>query len=142
MQTIDEAALALHKKYRGKLGTTALFPVTDKNMLSTILRNLIANAIKYSYRKGEIHISVKENKENWNVSIEDNGVGISPERIKKLFQIGTKVSSLGTEKEEGTGLGLLIVREFINRLGENIQVKSTQGKGSIFIFTLHKHLRK
>lgn len=115
---------------------------TDKNMLSTILRNLIANAIKYSYRKGEIHISVKENKENWNVSIEDNGVGISPERIKKLFQIGTKVSSLGTEKEEGTGLGLLIVREFINRLGENIQVKSTQGKGSIFIFTLHKHLRK
>ena len=57
-------------------------------------------------------------------------------------QIGTKVSSLGTEKEEGTGLGLLIVREFINRLGENIQVKSTQGKGSIFIFTLHKHLRK
>lgn len=106
------------------------------------LRNLIANAIKYSYRKGKIHISVKENKENWNVSIEDNGVGISPERIKKLFQIGTKVSSLGTEKEEGTGLGLLIVREFINRLGENIQVKSTQGKGSIFIFTLHKHLRK
>lgn len=115
---------------------------TDKNMLSTILRNLIANAIKYSYRKGYIHITVEDNKDYWYVNIKDNGVGISAERIKKLFQIGTKVSSLGTEKEEGTGLGLLIVREFINRLGESIQVKSTKGEGSIFTFTLHKTLRK
>ena len=115
---------------------------TDKNMVSTILRNLIANAIKYSYRKGYIHISAKEDKDYWYISIEDCGTGISPERIEKLFQIGTKVSSLGTEKEEGTGLGLLIVSEFINRLEENIQVKSTKGKGSIFTFTLHKTFRK
>lgn len=65
-----------------------------------------------------------------------------PERIEKLFQIGTKVSSRGTEKEEGTGLGLLIVKEFINRLEESIQVESIQGKGSIFTFTLHKTIRK
>lgn len=122
--------------------TQPVIACTDKNMLSTILRNLIANAIKYSYRKGHIRISIKESKDCLYVSIEDNGVGISPERIEKLFQIGTKVSSLGTEKEEGTGLGLLIVREFISRLGENIQVKSTKGKGSIFTFTLHKTLRK
>lgn len=115
---------------------------TDKNMLSTILRNLIANAIKYTYRKGCILISVQEEKDCWHVRVKDNGVGMSPERAEKLFQIGTKVSSLGTEKEEGTGLGLLIVKEFINRLGENIQVKSIQGKGSIFTFTLHKTIRK
>lgn len=114
---------------------------TDKNMLSTILRNLIANAIKYSYRKGNIRIITKETKEYWNVSIEDDGIGIPPERIEKLFQIGTKVSSLGTEKEEGTGLGLLIVKEFINRLDETIQVNSIKEKGSIFTFTLHKTFR-
>ena len=95
----------------------------QKIMLSTILRNLIANAIKYSYRKGEIHISVKENKENWNVSIEDNGVGISPERIKKALPNRNKVSSLGTEKEEGTGLGLLIVKRIHQSVRRNIQVK-------------------
>ena len=115
---------------------------TDKNMLSTILRNLIANAIKYSYRKGCILISVKEEKDCWHISVKDNGVGMSAERTEKLFQIGTKVSSLGTEKEEGTGLGLLIVKEFINRLGESIQVESIQGKGSTFTFTLHKTIRK
>lgn len=115
---------------------------TDKNMLSTILRNLIANAIKYTYRKGHIYITVQEDKECWHVSIKDNGVGMSTDRIEKLFQIGTKVSSRGTEKEEGTGLGLLIVKEFINRLEESIQVESIQGKGSIFTFTLHKTIRK
>lgn len=122
--------------------TQAVTVYTDKNMLSTILRNLIANAIKYSYRKGCIQISVQEEKDYWHISIKDNGVGMSAERTKKLFQIGTKVSSLGTEKEEGTGLGLLIVKEFINRLGESIQVKSIQGKGSIFTFTLHKTIRR
>lgn len=111
-------------------------------MLSTILRNLIANAIKYTYRKGFIHISVREDKERWYVSIKDNGVGMPPERTEKLFQIGTKVSSRGTEKEEGTGLGLLIVKEFINRLEESIQVESIQGEGSTFTFTLHKTIRK
>lgn len=115
---------------------------TDKNMLSTILRNLIANAIKYTYRKGFIHISVREDKECWHVSIKDNGVGMPPERTEKLFQIGTKISSRGTEKEEGTGLGLLIVKEFINRLEESIQVESIQGEGSTFTFTLHKTIRK
>lgn len=119
-----------------------IFVYTDKNMLSTILRNLIANAIKYTYRKGYIYITVQEDKEYWHVSIKDNGVGMPPERIEKLFQIGTKVSSRGTEKEEGTGLGLLIVKEFINRLEESIQVESIQGKGSIFTFTLHKTIRK
>lgn len=122
--------------------TQAVTVYTDKNMLSTILRNLISKAIKYSYRKGCIQISVQEEKDYWHISIKDNGVGMSAERTKKLFQIGTKVSSLGTEKEEGTGLGLLIVKEFINRLGESIQVKSIQGKGSIFTFTLHKTIRR
>lgn len=124
-----------------KIPNVPIMVYTDKNMLSTILRNLISNAIKYSYRKGEIHITAKETKECWIIGIEDFGTGMSPERLKKLFQIGTKVSSLGTEKEKGTGLGLLIVKEFINRLNETINVQSTEGKGSKFIFTLHKTYR-
>lgn len=112
---------------------------TDKNMLSTILRNLISNAIKYSYPGGSIHIRVQETPQSWKVSVEDHGTGMPPERVDKLFQTGTKVSCRGTAQESGTGLGLLIVKEFINRLGETIQVKSIEGKGSIFTFTLQKH---
>lgn len=114
---------------------------TDKNMLSTILRNLISNAIKYSYPGGSIHIRVQETPRCWKVSVEDHGTGMPPERVDKLFQTGTKVSCRGTAQESGTGLGLLIVKEFINRLGETIQVKSIEGKGSIFTFTLQKTLQ-
>lgn len=116
--------------------------LTDKNMLSAILRNLIGNAIKYSYRGGTIEIYATEKEEVWEVSIEDHGTGIPQERVGKLFQIGTKISSRGTEKETGTGLGLLIVNEFITRMDESIRVESIEESGTKFIFTLHKRQRK
>lgn len=114
---------------------------TDKNMLAAILRNLIANAIKYSYRKGTIELYVVRESKFWNVCIKDYGIGIPKGRINKIFRTDTKISSLGTEKEEGTGIGLLIVREFIDRLNEEIHVESEEGKGTLFIFSIHKKRR-
>jgi len=115
----------------------------DKNMLNTILNNLIMNAIKYTASGGQINISAEKIKsrtetiENLvSVSVSDNGVGIEAEILDILFTEKKMVSQPGTEKEQGTGLGLLLTREMIEKHGGNISVKSTPGKGSVFTFLL------
>lgn len=108
----------------------------DEYMLQTILRNLISNAIKFSYSGSNIDVSAKINNKNVEVIVEDTGVGIAPEDIPKLFKIDTNFSNLGTEKEAGTGLGLILCQEFTDKLNGKIWVESELGKGSRFVFTL------
>ena len=108
----------------------------DKNMMNTVLRNLITNAIKYTQRGGEINIGAFVRDNNVIVSVIDNGVGISSEIMGKLFKISEKVSMAGTEKETGTGLGLLLCKEFVEKHGGDIWVESHLGKGSAFKFSL------
>ncbi len=108
----------------------------DKNMINTILRNLITNAVKYSYRGGSVNVNAEYNDSEVIISVTDYGVGIDKERVSKLFQITEKIASPGTENEQGAGLGLLLCREFIERLGGKISVQSDIGKGSKFCFTL------
>ncbi|MGM0650958.1 MAG: hybrid sensor histidine kinase/response regulator [Bacteroidota bacterium] len=108
----------------------------DKNMLKTILRNLINNAIKYTEKNGNIHISATRNNGFASISVIDNGVGISKEKQKDLFLIDKKSSTKGTNKETGTGLGLIICKEFIEQHGGTINVASEEGKGSTFSFTI------
>jgi len=108
----------------------------DVNMFSTVFRNLVANAIKFTNENGNIKIQVKRNGNFCQISVVDNGVGISEEDIRKIFRIDSKHKTLGTKGEKGTGLGLILCKEFVEKNGGQIAVKSTVGEGSEFSFTL------
>lgn len=110
--------------------------LADRNMLFTVVRNLISNAIKYSNIYGIINITVEENKGVLDVSVSDNGVGMEYERIQKLFQLNEIYSTLGTEREKGTGLGLILCKEFIEKHNGKIWVESTINKGSVINFSI------
>ncbi len=108
----------------------------DKNMIRTILRNLISNAIKFTHPDGHIVIAVMKNQHEDLISVSDNGVGISKESIDRLFRIDQNNSTTGTQKETGTGLGLILCKELIERHGGRIWCESELRKGSIFYFSL------
>jgi signal transduction histidine kinase/CheY-like chemotaxis protein len=108
----------------------------DKAMISTVLRNLISNAIKFSKKGNDITISVNINNSNLIISVNDNGVGISNERVQKLFRIDSSESTYGTDNEKGTGLGLILCKEFIDKHQGEIWVISEECVGSTFSFSL------
>jgi len=108
----------------------------DLNMISAILRNLISNAIKFTPRSGKVTVRARMNGAYNEISVTDTGVGISEKVQGRLFRLSEKVTSEGTEGEGGTGLGLLLCREFVDRHHGTIRVESAEGKGSSFIFTL------
>lgn len=114
----------------------------DKFMLSSILRNLISNAIKFTPRKGSITIKTENTKVDGQmvskVSVKDTGMGIPPEDHVKIFDIGQNISTIGTENEKGTGMGLPICYEFVNKHGGKIWVESIPEEGATFCFTLPK----
>jgi signal transduction histidine kinase/ligand-binding sensor domain-containing protein len=110
----------------------------DKNMINTVIRNLISNAIKFS-EGGRIVISVVSTKNNVKVSVADTGKGMAPEVAKVIFDIGTSKSTEGTRGESGTGLGLIICKDFIDKHDGKIGVESNVNKGSIFYFTIPIH---
>ncbi len=106
------------------------------HMSETMLRNLISNAIKFSHQ-GQVVVIETQVKDNFlKVSVIDQGVGIKPETLKNLFRIDRKVTSEGTASEKGTGLGLILCKEFARKQGGYISVQSEPGKGSTFQFTL------
>jgi two-component system sensor histidine kinase/response regulator len=110
----------------------------DNMLVNTILRNLLTNAIKFTHPNGKIIVSAL-NKDNFlEISVADTGVGIDPKHIHKIFRIDSKFSLLGTNKEKGTGLGLILCKEFVEKQGGTIWVESELGKGSKFTFTLPK----
>ncbi len=108
----------------------------DVNMFSTVFRNLVANAIKFTNEDGNISVAVKHSNNFCEVSVKDTGVGISEENMRKIFRIDSKHKTLGTKGEKGTGLGLILCKEFIEKQHGKIWVESVVGKGSIFSFTL------
>jgi len=110
----------------------------DKDMVGTIFRNLISNAIKFTQPNGEIMISMSESPDYSTFSVTDNGVGIKAANIEKLFRIDESITTDGTEHERGTGLGLILCKEFVEKHGGKIWVKSTEGSGSTFSFTMPK----
>ncbi len=112
----------------------------DADMLKLIVRNLFANAVKFSRHGGEISILAYLKDDLVEISVEDTGVGISPENQKKLFNPESNYSTYGTSQEKGTGLGLILCKEFVQQNGGEIRVESKEGEGSKFIFTLPKAL--
>ncbi len=112
----------------------------DQNMIQTIFRNLIGNAIKYTYRGGLIEVKIDNQEDATIFSVIDNGVGIEEETIKNLFILNQQNSKYGTENEKGTGLGLILCKEFIEKTGGHIRVESEKGHGSCFIFDIPKKI--
>jgi signal transduction histidine kinase len=110
--------------------------VADVRMMKTVLRNLVNNAVKYSNPGGEVKISASAGKEYVEISVQDYGIGISGEDQMKLFRKDILHSTPGTNKEKGTGLGLLLCKEFVEKHGGKIRLISEPGKGSKFIITL------
>jgi signal transduction histidine kinase/ActR/RegA family two-component response regulator len=108
----------------------------DVDMLKAVLRNLVSNAIKFTNNGGAININTEVNFGNVTISVSDNGIGIEPESLTKLFDISKIHTTTGTAKEKGTGLGLLLCKEFVEKHGGKIWVESECGKGSIFYFNI------
>jgi PAS domain S-box-containing protein len=108
----------------------------DENMIKTVFRNLISNAIKFTNENGRITLKLQIDDQIAIVSVADTGVGISAETISKLFRVDTIVTTKGTSKESGTGLGLLLCKDFVEKHNGKIWVESILGKGSEFKFTL------
>jgi PAS domain S-box-containing protein len=109
---------------------------SDKNMLKLLFNNLITNAIKFSYKGSEVRIASEEKADGLEVCISDSGIGIKKADIEKLFRTDISYSMKGTEKEEGTGLGLILCKEIIDKSGGSISVESEAGKGSRFMFLI------
>jgi len=108
----------------------------DENMIRTVLRNLVANAIKFTPKNGKIKIDAQPGSSAVEVSVSDTGLGMSQETIAKLFKIETSFTKKGTENETGTGLGLILCKEFIEKHSGRIWVESKEGQGSIFSFSI------
>ncbi len=110
----------------------------DDQMIMMVLRNLLVNAIKFTNQSGTVKISASEADEYVSISVSDNGIGMPPETTSKLFQLGNHFTTLGTSNEKGSGLGLILCMELLEKNNGTIRVSSEQGKGSTFTFTLPK----
>lgn len=106
-----------------------------KHSINTVIRNLISNAIKFTPEGGTIRVGVETKAAFTHIYVADDGLGMSQEVVDKLFRIDTKLSTRGTANEKGTGLGLILCREFVRKNGGKISVQSRPGKGSVFSIT-------
>jgi len=125
------------KNIRIKLnGDTKAKVRIDQDMIKTVLRNLVSNAIKFSNPASEVNVNITEEEGQILVSVMDSGEGISQENQDKLFKADSHFTSFGTDNEEGSGLGLLLCKEFVTRNGGKIWFESKEGEGSTFYFNI------
>lgn len=110
--------------------------LADKNMIKTILRNLISNAIKFTHKNGKVEVKAFFDNNHAEISVSDSGIGMTKETTAKLFRIDVNLSTSGTENEKGTGLGLILCKEFVEKHQGKIWVETELGKGSQLKFTL------
>jgi len=110
--------------------------ICDKDMFETVVRNLLTNAIKFTPKNGKISLEIVKDAGGFEIIVKDSGVGIAKEDLSKLFQIDGKYKRSGTEDEKGTGLGLILCKEFVEKHGGKIRAESKEGEGSSFIFTI------
>ncbi|CAG1769856.1 partial Alkaline phosphatase synthesis sensor protein PhoR, partial [uncultured bacterium] len=113
----------------------------DEPSISSVLRNLISNAIKFSRKGGKVTLSSQIKDDYVHVQVSDSGVGMRQEDVAKIFRIDKSHTTVGTNNERGTGLGLKLCKEFVERNGGTIWVESTLNKGSIFTFTLYRKVK-
>ena len=114
----------------------------DSRMVNMIVHNLLSNAIKFTKRGGSVGISSSMSADAVNVSVTDSGIGISPEALEDILGKGLVKSTSGTENEAGTGLGIMMCKEFIARNGGELSAESELGKGSSFTFSLPREAKE
>jgi len=143
-----EGTVALHAGTAGGKGVTIRNTVdndavafADEDMLATVLRNLLSNALKFTPRGGEVTLSAEASGEWEKLSVRDTGVGIAAEDLSKLFRIDTHFSSLGTDQERGNGMGLILCKELVELNGGFLAVESAPGNGSTFTVRLPRSNR-
>jgi len=112
------------------------YVIADRNMLTSVLQNITSNAVKFTHSGGKIKISASEKKGEFEIKISDTGIGIKSSDLNKLFRIDVHHTTTGTGNEKGTGLGLILCKELVERNNGRISVESEYQKGSAFIFTL------
>jgi signal transduction histidine kinase/ligand-binding sensor domain-containing protein len=140
METLNEEFSVLTDIANGKnITLKSSFPndltiSADKDMIKTILRNLISNAIKFTHKNGIVEVKAIIEDGNMEISVSDNGIGMTDESMAKLFKIDANLSTRGTENEKGTGLGLFLCKEFVEKHGGKIWAESKSGEGSTFKF--------
>jgi PAS domain S-box-containing protein len=132
---IFNSQLQLKKLTVAYSGCTGARIFADRNMFQAVLRNLFSNAIKFTPEKGHIELNFRSDNDAAILTLRDNGIGMSKDAMEKLFR-ERYLSSPGTNGEKGSGLGLLICREFVQRHGGELTVSSVQGKGTEFVFSL------
>jgi signal transduction histidine kinase len=139
---VKDEVLILKEMAEGKgIELTYVIPsqltvLADKNMIRTVLRNLISNALKYTHRNGRVEVKAFVIYNMVEIAVRDNGIGMSKTAMDQLFKIDASVSTRGTENEKGTGLGLFLCKEFVEKHGGKIRAESKLGKGSVFIVSL------
>ncbi|MGS0526107.1 sensor histidine kinase [Zobellia nedashkovskayae] len=109
---------------------------SNHKIIKTIIRNLVSNSIKFTKPGGSINVLTTQNKTHLEVTVSDNGVGMSPDICDKLFCVNTNMARVGTASEKGSGFGLVLCKEFVEKLGGEIWAESTLDKGSDFKFTI------
>lgn len=110
--------------------------IADKLMLGAVMRNLISNAIKFTGSDGQVVVSAQQNTGGLEIAVADNGIGIKKELLGKLFHIEENLTTSGTRDERGTGLGLILCKEFVEKHGGKMWVESEEGNGSTFRFSI------
>ena len=145
MSELVDENLSLHQQRAKEKGIELVnhirdsIPVfADYDMITSVVRNLLSNAIKFTGNGGSVEIDVRDQGRFWEFQVRDTGMGLSKEQINQMFQPGKAHSAEGTDKEKGTGLGLLLCKEFVTKNGGAIQAYSRHGSGSTFSFTLPK----
>ncbi|MCB1157390.1 MAG: hybrid sensor histidine kinase/response regulator [Leptospiraceae bacterium] len=137
IQIMNSEDKAMNKRIDLKyLESEPIYLKADRNMLNTIIRNLLSNALKFTNVNGSVKIYALKESGFARVTISDNGVGMNEEHIAKLWNFAEPYTTKGTGDETGTGLGLLFCKEFVEKHGGKIWIESKVGKGSKFIFTL------
>lgn len=126
-ETANQKTIRINQEVDNKL-----LDFADKEMISTIVRNLLSNAIKFTNNGGQINLKTCADEKEWVLNVTDNGIGIDESSIKKLFRIDETYSTRGTQNEKGTGLGLILCKEFAEKHGGKIWVSSVAGKGITF----------
>lgn len=128
---LDEKGLKvrLESSYNGKV-------IGDRNMIATVIRNVLSNAIKFSHRKGIIVVELSKLDGHFSFSIEDNGIGIPQKYLEKLMDVTAVTSQLGTNNEKGSGLGLILCDQFIKAHEGKLDIESQEGNGTIVSFLL------
>lgn len=113
-----------------------IFINADPNMFNSVIQNLLSNAIKFTKPGGEVKLWVEMKEQSIEVYVSDNGVGIPEDALSKIFRIDKQITTMGTSNEKGSGLGLLVCKEMIEKHGGNIWVDSTPGEGTTFYFSI------